>query len=241
MNTYPLIQAGFAAVTIIFYGLLFKILNKGLNATDFSAGRKKKIQRITLLSIGIWTVILSILSLTGFLSDFSTLPPRQLIMLIVPLIGIIIAIRSEAGTAVLKNTPVQSLIYLQSFRVLVELLLWMLYLQHLAPVQMTFEGGNIDILSGLSAPLVAYFISKQKMPRLMIIAWNFLCLGFLANILITAVLSMPTPFRIFMNEPANTIVTQFPIVWLPGLLVPLAYGLHFISLRQLLLKDKVSA
>jgi hypothetical protein len=43
---------------------------------------------------------------------------------------------------------------------------------------------------------------------------------------------MPTPFRVFMNEPSNTIVAKFPIVWLPALLVPLAYGLHFLSLRQ---------
>ena len=41
-------------------------------------------------------------------------------------------------------------------------------------------------------------------------------------------------FRYFINEPANTIVTEFPIIWLPGFLVPLAYGLHFLSLRQLL-------
>ena len=41
-----------------------------------------------------------------------------------------------------------------------------------------------------------------------------------------------------MNEPANDIVTYFPMAWLPGLLVPLAYYLHFMSLRQVLLKNK---
>jgi hypothetical protein len=36
-----------------------------------------------------------------------------------------------------------------------------------------------------------------------------------------------------MNEPANLLVTKFPFIMLPGMLVPLAYGLHFLSLRQL--------
>jgi hypothetical protein len=37
-----------------------------------------------------------------------------------------------------------------------------------------------------------------------------------------------------MNEPANTLVGQFPFILLPGILVPIAYGLHIFSLRQLL-------
>jgi hypothetical protein len=41
-----------------------------------------------------------------------------------------------------------------------------------------------------------------------------------------------------MNEPANTIVAVFPISWLPGLLVPLAYTLHIFSLKQLLGSSK---
>ena len=47
---------------------------------------------------------------------------------------------------------------------------------------------------------------------------------------------MPTPFRVFMKEPANTVVMKFPFILLPTFLVPLAYGLHFLSLRQLLMK-----
>jgi hypothetical protein len=41
-----------------------------------------------------------------------------------------------------------------------------------------------------------------------------------------------------MNEPANLLVTKFPFILLPGMLVPLAYGLHFLSLRQLGLHNK---
>jgi hypothetical protein len=58
--------------------------------------------------------------------------------------------------------------------------------------------------------------------------------------MIIAILSMPTSFRYFMNEPANTIVAQFPFIYLPGVLVVLAFAFHIFSLRQLLLKKLVS-
>lgn len=68
--------------------------------------------------------------------------------------------------------------------------------------------------------------------------WNLLSLGLLINIVTIALLSIPTPFRVFMNEPANTLVAHFPFILLPGMLVPLAYGLHFLSMRQLKLTQK---
>ena len=58
------------------------------------------------------------------------------------------------------------------------------------------------------------------------------------NIVVIAVLSMPTPIRYFMNEPANVIVGQFPFILLPGVLVPIAYAMNIFSLRQLLLSEK---
>jgi len=54
----------------------------------------------------------------------------------------------------------------------------------------------------------------------------------LVNVLVIAVLSMPTPLRVFHNEPANTLLAYFPYIYLPGVLVPLAYTLHIFSLRQ---------
>jgi uncharacterized membrane protein len=103
------------------------------------------------------------------------------------------------------------------------------------PELMTFEGRNFDILTGILALPVGYLLVKRKTyaPKLAV-AFNVLGLLLLTNILVIAVLSMPTPIRYFMNEPANTIVTKFPIVWLPGLLVPLAYTLHILSIRQAL-------
>ena len=99
---------------------------------------------------------------------------------------------------------------------------------------MTFEGRNFDVIAGLTGPFIAYLFNKN---RTVMIAYNFMGLALLLNIVVIAVLSIPTPFRVFMNEPANTIVAYFPIVLLPAFLVPLAYTLHFFSLKQLLAKQ----
>jgi hypothetical protein len=120
--------------------------------------------------------------------------------------------------------------------VFVEILIWMLFIQNLLPVQMTFEGRNFDILAGLTAPIMSYLAFQNKVSKMVLIIWNIACLGLLINIVSVAILSMPTPLQYFHNEPANTIVTVFPISLLPAFLVPLAYMQHFFSLRLLTLK-----
>jgi uncharacterized membrane protein len=130
---------------------------------------------------------------------------------------------------------------MQSFRIAVELLLLMAFVNGRIPVQMTFEGRNFDILTGILALPAGYLLVNRKMyaPRLAV-AFNVLGLLLLTNILVIAVLSMPTPIRYFMNEPANTLVAQFPFILLPGVLVPIAYTMSIFSLRQLLVKENVS-
>jgi hypothetical protein len=235
-SSYMITQAGFIATTLIFYGLLMARLKKSLNSTNFTESKKKKIFNGTLIGLIGWAIATSILSWSGVLSDFSTFPPKLIIVLIIPLITVIWLVRTKEVKEILIHTPPESIIWIQSFRIVVEILLWRLYVDNLAPIQMTFEGRNFDILSGLTALLVAYLVANKKISSSLVIAWNLACIALLVNIVAIAILSMPTPFRVFMNEPANTIVAKFPIVWLPALLVPLAYGLHFFSLRQYLRK-----
>jgi hypothetical protein len=239
MNTpYFLTASGFVILTIVFYGLLLNELKKALRASPLSAEQKKKIFNGTLLGILLWMIATGILSWSGVLSDFSSFPPRLLIVLIIPLAAIIWIITRKATGEVLQYIPPVILIHLQVFRVFVEVLLWALFIRDLLPIQMTFEGRNVDILSGITAPFVAWLYQHNKVSKTVVITWNLICLGLLINIVAVAIASMPTPFRVFLNEPANTIVAKFPIVWLPALLVPLAYGLHFLSLKQLLRKDR---
>ena len=237
LKAYVLIQIGFGLVTSIFYYLLLIELKKGLAKTSITLDRQKKIFSGTIIGLLLWIFYVSIWSITGMMADFSLFPFNFMPILAIPLVTILIITYSKIFKEIIIHIPQQNLIRLQSFRIFVEILLWALYVINLAPVQMTFEGRNFDILAGLSAIIVAYLISKGSISKSGIAIWNIVCLGLLINIVVIAILSLPTPFRIFMNEPTNTVVTEFPVSFLPGLLVPLAYGLHFFSLRKLALKN----
>jgi len=226
-------STGFILLTAACYALLLRYLKSGLTAGNFPEKKRTIIFNGAVITIIGWAVLVSVLSLAGVLADF-TPPPKLPILLAITFVAVILLAVSKTTKEILSTVPPERIIRLQVFRVGVEILLWALFTQKLLPVQMTFEGRNFDILSGITAPVIAYYcFVKRSWPVSVAFVWNLLCLGLLTNIVTTAILSMPTPFRVFMNEPANTIVTQFPYVLLPTFLVPLAYGLHFFSLRQL--------
>ena len=237
---YPLTQIGFIAVTIVYVGLLIFFVHKALAKSSFTPQRRTRIFFGIIAAIVVWLLFISILAYQQVLSDFSTLPPKFFIVLIIPLVTLLIVTSTDAAREILRHIPAQNIIYLQTFRVFVEILLWTLFIENLLPVQMTFEGYNFDILAGLTAPIAGLLVARTQSVALMRI-WNIACLCLLINIVSIAIVSTPVPFRVFMNEPANTIVTQFPIVWLPGILVPLAYTLHILSLRQASMLAKVHA
>ena len=187
-----------------------------------------------MLAVTMWVALLGFLSLQGFFDNFKSLPPRLLPALLVPLAAGLLFLRSAGAGALLERTPPHWPIYLQGFRIVMEIILWLLYLQHRAPVIMTFEGRNVDILVGLTAIPVGYlcFVRKAGPPRVAF-WWNVAGILILLNVVVHAQLSTPSPFRVFVTDPPVTFIAYWPYVLLPGLLVPLAWLGHAASLMQL--------
>jgi hypothetical protein len=102
---------------------------------------------------------------------------------------------------------------------------------------MTFDGRNLDILIGLTAPLAAWILYRTR-SRTFGILWNIAGLASVLNIATIAILSMPTPLRRFMNDPPNTLLAHFPFIYLPAVLVPAGYIAHILSIRQLLQRQR---
>ena len=208
-------------------------LRRVLPRTSWTRERQTRVFRIILLALGGWMLLLGGLSLKGFFSNFSLLPPRPGIAMLIPLPVILWFTSSKVGKELLQHIPPHWILYLQSFRVVVELALWLSVLDRLLPIQMSFEGRNFDILTGLFAIPVGYYcFVKKSWPSWVALLYNAVGLLLLLNVVSIAVLSMPTPLRAFHNEPAVTMIAQFPFIYLPGFLVPLAYTLHIFSLRQ---------
>jgi len=215
-----------ASLVVILRGILLV-----LRRTHWEKKTQKNIFYATILVIAAWVGAIGVLAWNGFFSDFSKLPPRPAIVVLLPLIIIIPIAFSRKGTQLIMATPPHWLIGMQSFRILVEVLLWRSFLLNLLPIQMTFEGNNFDGLSGVLAIPFALIIRK-KWSSFFALVYNIVGIGLLLNILVIAVLSMPTPMRHFLNEPPNTLVGEFPFIYLPSVLVVIAYSLHIFSLRQ---------
>lgn len=233
-------QIGFIVLSLVFYYLFYREFRLALPKTSIPPEKQKRFNRNFLIVVFGWFAFVYIWSRFGIFSNFEIFPFNAMPMVIIPMIIVLIFTLSKTTKEILAHIPQESLVKLQSFRFYVEVLLWALYASALLPIQMTFEGKNFDIITGVTAVLLTTrmgsFMLLDKLPRFAIVFWNLIGLALLITIVTIAILSMPTPLRYFMNEPANTIVTEFPISLLPAFLVPLAYMLHILSIRKALIK-----
>ena len=190
------------------------------------------------LIIGISIILLSlqtVLGLKGFYQNTSSFPPPLPLLIGPGMIGIIMLFATRGGRKLIDSFDQRWMTWLSVIRVPVEFVLLALFIYKLVPQVMTFEGRNFDILSGLSAPLIAYFgYSKRRISRPALLLWNFICLGLLLNVVIHAVLAVPGPLQRLAFDQPNIAVLYFPFVWLPGFLVPAVLFTHLVNIKQLL-------
>ena len=175
----------------------------------------------------LWLVATGLAALSGALHGFSL----SLFTALMILTGGVAF--SRVGTVLVAAVGPVGLIGFQFFRVPVAVFLRGMYQAGQVPVQMTYEGLNLDIFAGLTAPAMAWLVWRGKVGFYAIWAWNALGLVLLAEAIVIAVLSMPTEFRVFTNEPASTFATYAPYVWLPTVLAPAALLSHLLVFRWL--------
>ena len=234
---YRICQLIIALLTIAVLAAIVKGLRLGLS--DFSSRNSKMLVQFVIGGMICWLTILAILAAAGFFTNFESLPPRMLICILPPMALIFILLFSPAFMAVLKQLPLSWLVWIQVFRVGVEAMLWLGYKAGFVPPQMTLEWLNQDIIVGLTAPMAAnIFFRKGHFRRFEALIWNIFGIALLLNIVTIAFISTPSPWRIFMNEPANTFIVTMPFIWIPGFLVPFALAAHLFSIRQILLIPK---
>ena len=186
------------------------------------------------VGLAIWLGVLAVLAGQGYFLDFQSMPPRLTLAGLLPLVAGLLMLPTHGTRHFLAVTPPERLIYLQSFRIVMEIILWALAVQGRAPKLMTFEGRNIDILVGLTAiPIGWMVVERRAWPVWVAAAWNVVGILILANVVIHAQLALPTPFRAFVTEPSTAFLATFPYIWLVGFLVPFAFWLHAGSLVQL--------
>jgi hypothetical protein len=192
--------------------------------------------KIILSVLSFWLVIQAVVSLNDFYSNDTTgVPPRFVFAFLPPFMTIIILFLTKRGLAFIDNLPLVNITYLNMVRIPVEIILYWLLLHKAVPKVMTFEGRNFDILSGITAPLIAYFgFTLGKLSNKIILYWNVIALFLLLNVLTIGILSAPFVFQAFSFLQPNIAILHFPFVWLPAFIVPLILFGHLVSIRQLL-------
>jgi hypothetical protein len=198
--------------------------------------------RTVIIASIVWLAIQAIVASTGFYTVTNSIPPRFVIAVLPPLVLIVFLFTSRNGKQFIDKMDQRTLTLLHVIRMPVEIVLLWLSIYKLVPSIMTFEGRNFDIVSGISAPLVYYFAFVQKrMSRTALLAWNYICLALLLNIVITAILAAPFPFQKLAFDQPNIAIFYFPFIWLPGFVVPLVLFAHLVVIRRLWREKKLLA
>ncbi|HEX8288174.1 MAG TPA: hypothetical protein VF556_09265 [Pyrinomonadaceae bacterium] len=185
--------------------------------------------------LAFWLILQAILSLGGFYTHTTSVPPRLFVLAVLPALLLIIVYFIFFRANFIEPLPLSILTILHIVRIPVEIVLFWLYQQKFIPEAMTFEGRNFDILAGISAPIIYFFaFRKQKVNRTLLIVWNVFALILLLNIIFTSVVAFPSPMQRIAFEQPNRAVMYFPFVWLPAVIVPIVLFSHLTSLWKLL-------
>ncbi|MGZ3721756.1 MAG: hypothetical protein ACXVA9_02420 [Bdellovibrionales bacterium] len=213
---------------------VFVVLGVALAERRLGANAKliQKRTSIYALVMGLWLVITAIVAGRGMLLDYDAFPPPPARIAIPSLILIVVFVFSLAGTRLARGLKMWELIGFQAFRLPVELILLGYYFEGRIPVVMTLEGRNFDVLTAITAIVVAPLVFNGTLGRKAVLIWNIFGLGLLLNILGVALLSTPGPFRHFMDDPANSLPFHWPSIWIM-FCVFLALTSHLLIFRKL--------
>lgn len=212
---------------MILTALVAGLFLRGVSLAGMRASR-------TAVVVAAWMAYSGILAARGMLLDPGSLPPPMIRILVPGLLLVFFAAFSTFGARLAKHLGYPALIGFHAFRLPLEGLLWWFHHQGRLPVQMTFEGRNLDILTGLSAIVAAALAWRGTAGRRTALIWNLAGLALLLNIMAVAILSIPGPLRAFHDEPANTLVLHFPYVWIPAIFVMAALLGHLVLFRKIL-------
>jgi hypothetical protein len=227
------LMVAFGALAVLVAAAFPVLLHRAETATGDAAPAKRRALRAALATAA-WLAATFAAAASGRLS-FATVPPTMGVVIV---LSLALALRiglSGTGARIAAGVPLALLVGMQGFRLPLELLLHRAYAEGLMPVQMSYSGRNFDIVTGITAIILAaaLWMAPQRVSPRLVLLWNLLGLTLLANVVTIAILSAPTPLRVFMNEPSTAWTTQAPFVWLPAVFVLAALAGHIVIFRRL--------
>jgi hypothetical protein len=232
-----MIEAGFVILSAAVLLWFYTSIPRAAIACGDSRAAAHALRRRFMLAAVVWIGVTMGLAVAGVLGRWDRFPPPFMgVFAGILVLGVLLA-RSAVGDRLARGLPLAALVGLQSFRFPLEVVMHAAAERGIMPPQMSYSGRNFDIVTGITAVLVALWLRFGRPPRAVVWAWNVMGLILLANIVTVAVLSMPR-FARFGATPdrLNTFVANPPYILLPTVLVLTAWAGHLIVFRALSLR-----
>lgn len=189
--------------------------------------------RVFLKVVIAWVLIQSLIALSGFYTITHTTPPRIMLAILPAFMAVLMLFTTYTGKQFVNSLNLKTLALMHSIRMVVELVLYWLFLAQAMPQLMTFEGRNFDIIPAVTAPLIWYFgFVKKQLSHKLIIGWNIASIMILAFTVINGILSAPTVLQQFAFDQPAIAVLYFPFILLPTVVVPLVMVAHIATIRR---------
>jgi hypothetical protein len=213
------------------------VLSAGFVGLVWASGRARRIDRSTiiaaLLAAG-WLSATWTISASGVLAQFDRRPPPMAFLFFaIPIVSVALAF-GPIGTRLATAVPLWALVLVQAFRLPLELVMHQAVVEGVMPHQMSYSGGNFDIVTGATALIVAWLLATGRAGHRLAMLWNIMGSLLLLNIITIALISTPA-IAAFGSEPArlNTWVAFPPFIWLPTVMVVAAMAGHLVIYRAL--------
>lgn len=200
----------------------------------FTFHQAVKGSRLFAALVALWIAIQCGTALAGYFKVTDTIFPGLLFVVLPPAILMAWLFLAGSGKALADRMNLDLLTMIHVVRAPIEVVLYWSFIDKMVPHEMTFSGGNPDILAGLSTPCIYYIgVMRNGMKWRLMVIWNFLCLGLLLNEMFRIVLSVPFMFQTIGPDQPNVLVLQFPFVLLPGVVMPILLCAHMVVIRNL--------
>lgn len=192
---------------------------------DPASARAATIRALAILAAGLLAFSLFV---TSGIIEARPFPLIPLTFLIINLTAVGYGL-SAAGKRLAENLPLQALVGFQAFRLPLELVLHSWVAQGTIPMSMTWNGSNLDIISGITAAALAPFAARPA------VAWIANVVGFtlLINVARVAMMSSPLPFA-WDVQPKLLLIAHLPYALIAPVCVAGAFAGHIVLTRRLL-------
>lgn len=195
----------------------------------------KKLTLKTALGILVFLVLFCIYIASGFIGT-APMPRLPMTFLVLVILAVGLAF-SRVGTWIARGVALQWLVLFQVFRLPLEFVLHSWGEQKTIPMSMTYNGQNLDIITGVVVLLLFKSVKHYKAA-----AWIANAIGFvlLLNVVRVAILSSPLPFAWPVEVPLQ-VMLYLPYALIGPICVGGALVGHLILTRALLMKQNFPA